>query len=395
MREAGDDTAAALRQANAEQRLMLDNDLIGIIRVRNQRVVWKNRAMDRIFGYSGAEWNDMPPRRLYFDDETFERMVRDRAEIFRSGGRFRRQLKMQRKDGTPVWIDVHGTLMSHHADNSGEALVMLSDITPIKQAEQARLQATELQAQNAQLLETNRIKDLFLANLSHELRTPLNAVLGFAHLLESGVIAPSSPGFRGALAQIATSSQHLLQLIDSMLDFAKSELGRLEFRPEPVDLTRLIGEVVELQQVSASRRGLGITLHIGDGVGTIHADPVRLRQVVHNCVGNAVKFSHDDGQVQVRVLADGDSHWRLEVEDRGIGIAEADIPRLFQPFHQLSTGPSRTHEGTGLGLAIVRRIVETQGGEVGVRSTLGVGSVFWLRLPRCSPGQGAFSTPCT
>jgi len=382
MRAAGDDTAAALRQLNAEQALMLDNDLIGIIRVRNQRVIWKNRAMDRIFGYSGAEWDDMPPRKLYFDDETFEGMVRARGEIFRSGGRFRRQLKMQRKDGTPVWIDVHGTLMSHHADNSGEALVMLSDITPIKQAEQARLQATELQAQNAQLLETNRIKDLLLANLSHELRTPLNAVLGFAHLLQSGVIAPSSPRFRGALAQIETSSQHLLQLIDSMLDFAKSELGKVEFLPEPVNVQRLIGEVVDQQRAGADARGIGIGLHVDDELGTLQADPVRLRQVVQNCVGNAVKFSHDGGQVQVRVQADGDAHWRIEVEDQGIGIAEADIPRLFQPFHQLSTGPTRTHEGTGLGLAIVRRIVEAQGGAVGVRSTLGQGSVFWVTLPR-------------
>jgi signal transduction histidine kinase len=231
------------------------------------------------------------------------------------------------------------------------------------------------------LRETDRLKDQFLANMSHELRTPLNAVLGFAQLLKGGVIKPDSPKFAGYLGQIASSGQHLLQLIDSLLDQAKAASGQLGFQLRAVDLGEAVHEAVAMLEAKCEQRGVIVDAHVQPTLGPALADPLRLRQVLLNLVGNAVKFSQKGGRVTVRAMQ-GEGTWaRVEVEDAGIGIAAGDLPRLFTAFTQLSEGNTKSHDGTGIGLALVRRIVEAQGGEVGVSSSPGEGSTFHFTLP--------------
>lgn len=371
-------TREQLRQLNAEQEAMLDNDLIGIVKVRERRVTWKNRGMDHLFGYTNAEWQDMPARQLYPDDESYERTGSEAYSAMRETGKFRGQVQMRRKDQSLVWIDASGTTLSAQGD---EVMLLLADVTPLKEAEDARIRLIELESQNAQLQETGRLKDQFVSNMSHELRTPLNAVIGYAHLLQSGTIKPGSPKYVPYLTQIGASGKHLLQLIDSMLDFAKAQSGKMEFRPERTFIAHAINDVIDMLQDTCERKRVVATSVVSSDLIEAEVDPARLRQVLLSLLSNAIKFSNEYGRIDVRARLEGDSHFRVEIEDHGIGIAEADLPRLFSHFHQLSSGNTKTHEGTGLGLALVRRMIEAQGGKVGVQSQLGEGSTFHFTLP--------------
>jgi signal transduction histidine kinase len=286
---------------------------------------------------------------------------------------------MVRQNGTLVWIDASGMILSNAG---GELMLLLADITAMKHAETVRVKTLALEAQNAQLRDAGRLMGQFLANLAHELRTPLNAVLGFAQLLHSGLVKPNSPDYADNVDQIRMSGEHLLESIDAMLDFARVEAGTLAFHPEPIDLTALIHDVTEMLQVKIAPKHLKVEILVDTEIGLVAVDPFRLRQVLLHLVGNAVKFSHDAGRIWIRAMRDGQANFRIEVEDQGIGVAPNDLPRLFSQFVQLSAGDSKTHPGTGLGLALVRRLIEAQGGTVGVRSELRVGSVFHLSLPQ-------------
>jgi PAS domain S-box-containing protein len=258
---------------------------------------------------------------------------------------------------------------------------VMFDITPLKEAEAARMKLLTLEGQNAQLLEAGRLKDQFVANMSHELRTPLNAVIGYAHLLQSGTVKPESPKFIPYLTQIGASGKHLLQLIDSMLDFAKMQSGKMEFRPERTYIAHAINDVIAMLQDTCARKRVVVTSLLSSDLIEAEVDPARLRQVLLSLLSNAIKFSSEYGRIDVRAQLEGESSFRVEIEDQGIGIADSDLPRLFNHFHQLSSGNTKSHEGTGLGLALVRRMIEAQGGSVGVRSRLGEGSAFHLTLP--------------
>jgi len=372
-----------------EQGAMLDTDLIGIIKLRGHQAVWKNHGMDRLFGYTGDEWKAMPARQLYPDEPTCLRVGREAAAVMQAGGHFRTQLQMVRKGGELFWVDVSCMPLSSERD---ETLVLLADITALKQGEAARVQAAALEARNAELVAANRLKDEFLASMSHELRTPLNAVLGYAHLLQGAGPDPDARKTTDYAGRIVHSGRHLLQLIESLLDMAQASSGRIVFRPTPVNLASALHEVVEARQARIHERRLRIEILVASALGPVSTDPQRLHQVVLTLLDNAIKFSHEGGTIALRALADGDDHVRLEVEDWGIGIAAQDLPRLFGQFQQLSTGLARRHEGAGLGLALVRSLVEAQGGTVGVRSHPGQGSLFHIRLPR-RPPTGAPVTP--
>jgi signal transduction histidine kinase len=225
------------------------------------------------------------------------------------------------------------------------------------------------------------MKDQFLANMSHELRSPLNTIIGFSELLHDGKLGANSEEHKESLADILNSARHLLALINGILDLAKLEAGKLEFQPEPLVLDNLLQEVINGHQVAAHNKGISITSGIDAALGPVNLDPTRFKQVLYNFVSNAVKFTPEGGRVWVRVSAEGDSQFRLEVEDTGVGIAPEDTGRLFVEFHQLDSGTAKRYQGSGLGLALTKRIVEAQGGRVGVLSTPGKGSTFFAILP--------------
>jgi signal transduction histidine kinase len=234
--------------------------------------------------------------------------------------------------------------------------------------------------ENAEI--ANRAKSEFLSRMSHELRTPLNAILGFGQLLHDERIGPLSVEQKEYLGDIVTSGRHLLSLVNDVLDLAKIEAGKLEFHAVPLDPAGIVAEVSDMARSLAAQKRITLSSEIDPALTEIIVDPMRLKQVLMNYVSNAVKFTPDGGHVTIRLSVETADAFRVAVEDTGIGIAEEDIGRLFVEFAQLDAAVALKVAGTGLGLALTRRIVESQGGRVGVDSKVGQGSVFYAVLPR-------------
>jgi PAS domain S-box-containing protein len=363
----------------AEQQAMLDSESVGMLRVRAGLIVWTNRGMDRIFGYERADWDQMPVARLFPDMATYQSTAARIAELSHGEGTFRDELHMLRRDGSLVWIDASTIKLS---PTVRESFTILKDISDRKHAESARLQTVELTAQNLALLEAGRLKDEFLSNMSHELRTPLNAVIGFSQILERAKVGADTPKYENYIRRIGESGQHLLQLVQTMLDFAKTASGKMAFVPELVSVEAALHDVVAMLEPKRLTAGVEIVVTVEEALSSVENDALRLRQMVLNLVGNAIKFSKQGGTVSLLAHGLNDKQWCVEVEDHGIGISEEDVKRLFGRFVQLSSGNTKAYGGTGLGLSLVRMIARAQGGDVEVRSQLGVGSTFTLVLPR-------------
>ena len=286
----------------------------------------------------------------------------------------------QAKTGELIPTETHHARLPTQAQKL--ARVTIIDLRERLRLEEIRRHSVELELQNRRIQEANRLKSEFLANMSHELRTPLNAIIGFTELLYDGQVPADSPQHKEFLGDILTSGRHLLQLINDVLDLAKVEAGKLDFRPESIELARVIGEVVSITRTTAAGKHIQLAIAVDPAIEHVVLDPNRLKQVVYNYLSNALKFTPEGGRVAIRVSPEGDAMFRLEVEDTGPGIAPSDLGRLFIEFQQLESGAAKRHQGTGLGLALTRRLVEAQGGSVGVRSTPGKGSVFHALLPR-------------
>jgi signal transduction histidine kinase/CheY-like chemotaxis protein len=251
-----------------------------------------------------------------------------------------------------------------------------------RRLEDAQRRSEELERANQRAQDASRLKSEFLANMSHELRTPLNAVIGFAELLHDGKLGPVSGPQKEYLGDILSGSRHLLALINDVLDLARVEAGKMEFRPEPVDAGRLAREVMDIVRGVAAQKRIRLIAEVEPSLGSIVTDPGKLKQVLYNYLSNALKFTPDEGRVVVRFRGEDADCFRLEVEDTGIGIRREDLGRLFTEFQQLDASTAKKHAGTGLGLVLTKRIVEAQLGRVGVRSEPGQGSLFFAVLPR-------------
>ncbi|HEV2146686.1 MAG TPA: CHASE domain-containing protein [Longimicrobiaceae bacterium] len=244
--------------------------------------------------------------------------------------------------------------------------------------------------------EANRAKSEFLATMSHELRTPLNAVLGHLQLLEMEIHGPLVDPQREALGRIGAASRHLRGLIEEVLSFAKLEAGRIEVRIAPADLCALASEVAAVIEPLAAEKALAFRIEACEGADAVPTDADKVRQIVINLAGNAVKFT-ERGEVRIQVEVRG-GEVAIAVADTGPGISSRDQARLFRPFEQLQSGFSRSHEGTGLGLYLSGRYAALIGGRIEVESQPGRGSVFTLVLPVEGPelsedGRGAAEEP--
>jgi PAS domain S-box-containing protein len=285
-----------------------------------------------------------------------------------------------RKDGTEFPVEI--SLSPLRTAQGVLVSASVRDVTEQRKlAEQLRHKNEELEEQNRSVQEANRLKSEFLANMSHELRTPLNGIIGFAELMHDGKVGPVSSTHKECLGDVLSSARHLLQLINDVLDLAKIESGKMEFRPELIDLRRVVAEVCDILRMLAAGKRIRMEVAIDPAVHSVTVDPAKLKQVLYNYLSNALKFTPDDGSVTVRALPAGSEQFRLEVEDNGIGISEEEVRRLFVEFQQLDSSAAKKYQGTGLGLALTRRVVEAQGGRVGVSSMPGKGSVFFAVLP--------------
>ena len=285
-----------------------------------------------------------------------------------------------RRDGSEFAAEI--SLSPIHTQQGTLIAASIRDVSARKQ----------LEAENVRrMMDANRLKNEFLANMSHELRTPLNTIIGFASFIQGGKAGSISDAQREYLGDILVSSRHLLQLINDILDLAKIEAGKLEFRPEPVQLAPLIEEVHDSMKMLAAEKDIELSVEVASNVSA-ELDRAKLKQVLYNYLSNAIKFTPEGGCVAVRVLSEPGERFRIEVEDTGIGIATTDLPNLFTDFHQLDTGSAKRYPGTGLGLSLTKRIVEAQGGSVGVSSMLAAGSIFWAILPK-APLEGTSRAP--
>ena len=242
-----------------------------------------------------------------------------------------------RKDGTEFPIEI--SLSPLQTEDGQLVSSAIRDITERKQLEW-RMQ------------EASRLKSEFLANMSHELRTPLNSIIGFAELMHKGKVGPVSVQHEEYLGDILTSSKHLLQLINDVLDLAKVESGKMDFRPESVDLNRLACEVRDILRGLAATKRLRLDIHVDPDVATALVDPSRVKQILYNYFSNAIKFTPDDGRVHIRIMPEGPALFRIDVQDTGVGIQAEDLGKLFVEFQQLDASAAKKYQGTGLGLAL-------------------------------------------
>lgn len=358
-----------------ELQAILETAAAGIIRIDTRgRIQSFNRAAERLFGYRASDVLGknvsllMPAPWAEAHDGYLERYLRTReARVIGIG----REARGRRADGSkfPLHLAVSEVTFADGIHFIG----ILSDTNA--------LHAAMEEAQHA-----NRAKSEFLSRMSHELRTPLNAIIGFSQLLLQGKREPLSERQRRHVAQIHRSGQHLLALVNDVLDLARIEAGRLSFSLEPVALRPLIDETLELVEPLADERGIRVFDHSqGAALGQVWADFTRTKQVLLNLLSNAVKYNRPDGEIHLRVLPPGEhegpaGQWWIEVADTGIGIEPERLDELFQPFSRLGQerGPV---EGTGIGLIIARQLVEQMGGQFVVQSRPGEGSRFAFTLP--------------
>jgi signal transduction histidine kinase len=224
----------------------------------------------------------------------------------------------------------------------------------------------------------SRHKSEFLATMSHELRTPLNAIIGFSQVLKQQMYGPLNERQADYVDDVLSSGQHLLNLINDILDLAKVEAGRMELQPSTFELPQLLENAASMVRERATRQGIGLTVATDSSVGEMEGDERKVKQILFNLLSNAVKFTPSGGSITLAARA-ADGELVISVQDTGIGISADDQEKIFEEFYQV--GASRTQEGTGLGLALTRRLVELHRGQLTVESAPGVGSTFTVTLP--------------
>jgi len=334
-------------------------------------VVSWNAGAQRIIGYSAEEIVNKHLSRFYLDADVESGKPQRDLDVATAEGRCQAEGWRTRKDGSRFWANVVTTAIRDQAGTLRGFAKLTRDLTERRQVE-ADLTNAKAAAETANLAKSD-----FLSGMSHELRTPLNAILGFGQLMESDS-PPPSPAQKASIEQILHAGWYLLDLINEILDLALIESGKLSLSPEPMSLRDVMLECKTMIEPQATKRGIHMTFPEFDGPYFIDADRTRVKQILINLFSNAIKYNKEDGTVVVGCTASTRDRVRVTVTDSGAGLPPDKLVQLFQPFNRL--GQQANIEGTGIGLVVTKRLVELMGGAIGVKSTVGTGSVFWFEL---------------
>lgn len=356
---------------------------------RRRLVMW-NRKFRDFFDFPETA---LKPGMSYADVESgAARSIR----LVESGSGASDASEMELKDGR--WLHY-----SERATSDGGLVSVGADITDLKKQERAlkdseqRLRntvedvrknqqriaelANKYEQEKIRAEEANRSKSEFLANMSHELRTPLNAVNGFSEIMLREMFGPLGDSrYVDYVNDIHTSGQHLLSLINDILDMSKIEAGKMQLQKEPVSLSDIVEQSLRLVKARADEKSIRLVSELDDSLADLSADPRALKQVILNLLSNAVKFTPEEGSVTVRSFS-LDGRLALQVADTGIGIPKEDLPRLGRPFEQIESQHSKSHQGTGLGLALSKSLIQLHGGDIQIDSELGEGTTVTVVMP--------------
>ncbi|MSR23215.1 MAG: PAS domain S-box protein [Gemmatimonadetes bacterium] len=364
-----------VRESEQRFRGLADATFEGVVIFRNGHVVDANTRAAELFGVSVPQLLGAPVLNL-----VAEGSMDDAARVLEGGGGHGEGLDLDasRYDGSlfPMAVSVVSTV---HQEKNAKVMV-IRDITDRRRVELVLRRALEEAEGNS------RAKSTFLANMSHELRTPLNSVIGFANILMKRLGDELPVREMDYLKRIQSNGEHLLSLIDDILDLSKIDAERMEIVREPLQLDELVGEVLRTLDVQARKMGLELRSEVPGELRPLVADARRMLQILLNLAGNAVKFT-PSGSVTIRVLAEEDSGRpaRIEVSDTGIGIPAYRLEEIFSPFNQVDSSSARSFGGTGLGLTIARSLCELMGFDLYATSRKGEGSTFVIEL---DPGRG-------
>ncbi len=397
-------TEASLQASEERFRNLVEGSVQGLWVIVGSTPKFANQAFADILGYSGPEEVlGVESIDVFLHPEEAGRIPRMRAARLRGEPVPEvLELRAMRKDGTTVWLEARPTIVEWEGEPAIHSTVV--DITERKHAEdmlrrgrdvlevEVRERTQELHEEIAErkaaqdeATRANQAKSEFLSSMSHELRTPLNAILGFAQLLRDFSEQPLNDEQRLYAQQILDGGQHLLALINEVLDLSRIEAGRLALVLQPVDVANAVQESMALARPLAKERAIAMNV---DPVGlpdvAVKVDPSRFKQVLLNLLSNAVKYNRDKGEVTVGAVAADPAMLRICVSDTGPGIPDEKREEVFRAFSRLGAEASKI-EGTGIGLTISRQLMESMGGKLDFDSTLGKGSVFWIDVPISSP----------
>ncbi|MDO8301042.1 MAG: PAS domain S-box protein [Lacisediminimonas sp.] len=335
-----------------------------------------NQQMEALTGCTREALIGAPCKNYFTDPERAEEAI---ARVLSEGKVTNYELTVRALDGKETVVSYNATTFYNRDRKLQGVFAAARDITERKQFDHM-LQQNNIELDNARAAaeKANRAKSEFLSSMSHELRTPLNAVLGFAQLMESDT-PPLNPSQKQSVNQILKAGWYLLRLINEILDLAMIESGRVTMSVESMSMSEVLQDCHAMFEPQAQKFGIQMHFPPAGDVVLVHADRIRVKQVMINLLSNAIKYNRREGSVTVTCESVGGSRIRIGVRDTGVGLAAEQLAQLFQPFNRLGQQTS-SEEGTGIGLVVTKQLVELMGGSIGVESSVGHGSLFWVEL---------------
>lgn len=372
----------ALKESEEQFRLMVQGikDYAIYLTDRKGKIIQWNEGAERLFGYKAEEILNQTLAMFFLSEDVKNNMPDQELKIAALEDRYEGEGWRIRKGGERFWANVIVSALRNDQNELLGFTKVIRDMTKEREATQALINAKN-EAEVA-----NQKKDEFLSLMSHELRTPLNSIIGFSRMLETSRAGALTEKQAKYTHNIHSSGQHLLRIINDLLDLSKVEAGKMKIHYERVELAHLLEEINSMMGDFAKEKNVQMSFEVAPDLKAIEVDPDRFKQILINLISNAIKFNREEGTVFLRLFKmfeeEGQQDWLVgEVRDTGIGIPSEKLPELFKKFQQLDTSAARQHEGTGLGLVLSKELIELHSGEITVESKIGVGTTFTFRLP--------------